>query len=110
VRRRIAAIIGLYEESSSRARLWYFGQCRLRHDRYLSVMLENINLKKRLSREEYKLALPGLQQRLYDLEKACWEYGVPSVIVFEGWDAAGKGTAIAALTQRLDPRGFTVAH
>ena len=27
-------------------------------------MLENINLKKRLSREEYKLALPGLQQRL----------------------------------------------
>ena len=48
----------------------------------------------------------GLQQRLYDLEKACWEYGIPTVIVFEGWDAAGKGTAIAALTQRLDPRGF----
>ena len=71
-----------------------------------NAMLENINLKKRLSREEYKLALPGLQQRLYDLEKACWEYGVPSVIVFEGWDSAGKGTAIAALTQRLDPRGF----
>jgi polyphosphate kinase 2 (PPK2 family) len=69
-------------------------------------MLENINLKKKLSREEYKLALPGLQQRLYDLEKACWEYGIPTVIVFEGWDAAGKGTAISALTQRLDPRGF----
>ena len=28
------------------------------------------------------------------------------MIVFEGWDASGKGTAIAALTQRLDPRGF----
>ena len=69
-------------------------------------MLENINLKKKLSREDYKLALPGLQQRLYDLEKACWEYGIPTVIVFEGWDAAGKGTAISALTQRLDPRGF----
>lgn len=69
-------------------------------------MLENINLKKRISREDYKLALPGLQQRLYDLEKACWENGIPSVIVFEGWDAAGKGTAIAAVTQRLDPRGF----
>lgn len=70
------------------------------------AMLENINLKKKLSREEYKLALPGLQQRLYDLEKACWDLGIPTVIVFEGWDAAGKGTAIAALTQRLDPRGF----
>jgi len=37
-------------------------------------MLENINLKKKkLSREEYKRALPGLQRRLYDLEKACWD-------------------------------------
>jgi polyphosphate kinase 2 (PPK2 family) len=27
-------------------------------------------------------------------------------MVFEGWDASGKGTAIGALTQRLDPRGF----
>jgi AMP-polyphosphate phosphotransferase len=69
-------------------------------------MLENINLKKKLSREDYKRALPELQQRLYDLEKACWDHGIPTVIVFEGWDAAGKGTAIAALTQRLDPRGF----
>jgi len=69
-------------------------------------MLENINLKKKLSREEYKRALPGLQHRLYDLEKACWDHGVPTVIVFEGWDASGKGTAIAAVTQRLDPRGF----
>jgi AMP-polyphosphate phosphotransferase len=69
-------------------------------------MLENINLRKKYPREEYRLALPGLQQRLYDLEKACWDHGIPSVIVFEGWDAAGKGTSIAALTQRLDPRGF----
>jgi AMP-polyphosphate phosphotransferase len=69
-------------------------------------MLENINLNKKLSREDYKLALPALQQRLYEVEKACWEHGIPTVIVFEGWDAAGKGTAISALTQRLDPRGF----
>jgi len=44
--------------------------------------------------------------RLYELEKACWDYGMPSVILFEGWDGSGKGTAISALTQRLDPRGF----
>ncbi len=69
-------------------------------------MLENINLKKKLSHDEYKLALPGLQRRLYDLEKACWDHGAPTIIVFEGWDASGKGTAISALTQRLDPRGF----
>jgi polyphosphate kinase 2 (PPK2 family) len=69
-------------------------------------MLENINLKKKLSREEYKRVLPNLQRRLYDLEKACWDQGVSSIIVLEGWDASGKGTAIATLTQRLDPRGF----
>ena len=69
-------------------------------------MLENINLERRLSREEYKQALPALQQRLYDLEKACWDNGYPTVIVFEGWAASGKGKVISALTQRLDPRGF----
>jgi polyphosphate kinase 2 (PPK2 family) len=69
-------------------------------------MLENINLKKKLSHDDYKTALPALQQRLYDLEKACWDKGAPTVLVFEGWDASGKGTAISALSQRLDPRGF----
>jgi len=69
-------------------------------------MLENINLKRKLSREEYKQVAPALQRRLYDLEKACWDQGVSTVIVFEGWDASGKGTAISTLTQRLDPRGF----
>jgi len=69
-------------------------------------MLENINLKKKLAREEYKQLLPGLQTRLYDLQKACWDNSVPSIVVLEGWDASGKGTTIAALTQRLDPRGF----
>jgi polyphosphate kinase 2 (PPK2 family) len=69
-------------------------------------MLENVNLERRLPREEYEAALPALQRRLYDLEKACWDQGVSSVFVFEGWDAAGKGGCIATLTQRLDPRGF----
>ena len=31
-----------------------------------------------------------------------------TMVVFEGWDAAGKGTAIGKLTQRLEPRGFTL--
>ena len=69
-------------------------------------MLETVNLKRKLPREEYKTVLPGLQRRLYDLEKACWDQGISSVILFEGWDSAGKGTTISTLTQRLDPRGF----
>lgn len=69
-------------------------------------MLENVNLQRKISKSDYQQALPVLQRRLYDLEKACWDHGIPSVLIFEGWEAAGKGGSISALTQRLDPRGF----
>ena len=32
----------------------------------------------------------------------------PVIIVFEGWDAAGKGGAIKRITEKLDPRGYVV--
>ena len=69
-------------------------------------MLEKINLTRKLSKREYKARLPYLREWLYDLQKACWSASVPSVILFEGWDAAGKGTSVKALTRRLEPRGF----
>jgi polyphosphate kinase 2 (PPK2 family) len=69
-------------------------------------MLEKIDLTRELPKEEYKALIPRLQRRLYDLEKACWDANVPTIIIFEGWDAAGKGTSINLLTSRLDPRGF----
>jgi len=68
--------------------------------------LEKIDLSRKLSKKEYKEQLPKLQRRLYDLQTAAWKAGIPSIVLFEGWDAAGKGTTIATLTQRLDPRGF----
>ena len=66
-------------------------------------MLENVNLKLKLSRKEYKEVLPSLQNRLYDLEKACWDHRIPSIVVFEGWDAAGKGSAIRRVTGAMYP-------
>jgi polyphosphate kinase 2 (PPK2 family) len=69
-------------------------------------MLDKVNLDIKLSHEEYKRIVPVLQRRLNDLQKACWDNGVASILVFEGWDAAGKGTTISSLTQRLDARGF----
>lgn len=32
----------------------------------------------------------------------------PVIVVFEGWDAAGKGGAIKRITEKLDPRGYIV--
>jgi polyphosphate kinase 2 (PPK2 family) len=69
-------------------------------------MLEKVDLTKKLPKSEYKARMPYLRNRLYDLQKACWDAEIPSVILFEGWDASGKGTSINLLTQRLDPRGF----
>lgn len=69
-------------------------------------MLEKIDLSRSLKKKKYKTMLPQLQSRLYALQHAAWKADLPSVILFEGWDAAGKGTTINTLTGRLDPRGF----
>lgn len=71
-------------------------------------MLEIVNLDQELSKDQWKARRSAYRQRLYDLEKAAFDAGMPTVIVFEGWDAAGKGTCVQTLTSRLDPRGFTV--
>ena len=69
-------------------------------------MLEQINLNRKLSKEEYKAKKPALQRYLHQLQRACWESGVASLIVFEGWNTSGKGSIIRKLTERLEPRGF----
>lgn len=71
-------------------------------------MLEIVNLDQKLRKKEWKARRSAYRQRLYDLEKAAFDVGMPTVVVFEGWDAAGKGTCVQTLTSRLDPRGFTV--
>ncbi len=71
-------------------------------------MLEIVNLEQVLSKDEWKARRGFYRQRLYDLAKAAFDAKIPVVVVFEGWDAAGKGTCVQTLTSRMDPRGFTV--
>ncbi len=71
-------------------------------------MLDHINLDLKLPKDEYKERLPRLQDRLYDLEQAVFQARVPVALIFEGWAAAGKGTTINLLAERLDARGFHV--
>lgn len=72
----------------------------------LRGVLETVDLAVRLSRQRYQELFPPLQERLRQLQYQLLEAEVPTVIVFEGWDAAGKGTAIRHLSERLDPRAF----
>ncbi len=71
-------------------------------------MLEKVNLKARLTRKEYEAQLDRLQNQLHPLGYQVYEQRRPVVMVFEGWDAAGKGGAIKRLTTKLDPRGYVV--
>jgi len=71
-------------------------------------MLELIDLDKRIAKEQYKEVFPEMEARLGQCQRAARAAGVPVIVVFEGWDAAGKGTLINRLAQDLDPRGFKV--
>lgn len=69
-------------------------------------MLDKIDLSKSLEKKIFKRIMPELEDRLFDVQKASWDANIPVVILFEGWDAAGKGTSIQKLTSPLDPRGY----
>lgn len=69
-------------------------------------MLEKIDLTRKLDKTEFKELMTGLEERLYGVQKASWDAHIPVIILFEGWDAAGKGTSIQALTSPIDPRGY----
>lgn len=71
-------------------------------------MLEKVDLMKKMSKEEYQEKMPLLESRLGELQRRCKSLNIPVMIVFEGFDAAGKGLQIGRLIQSLDPRGFEV--
>lgn len=71
-------------------------------------MLDEVDLTLALPKRAAKQALAAQMDRLYELQRELFDRKVPVIILFEGWDAAGKGTAIRSLTERLDPRGFKV--
>ena len=71
-------------------------------------MLEKFDLSKIITKENYKSIHSELEQKLGELQREAKDLKIPIVFLFEGWDAAGKGTLINRLTLSLDPRGFKV--
>lgn len=69
-------------------------------------MLEKIDLSKTIDEGIYKKRITELRARLYVLQRQCWDAGVPSILVFEGWGASGRGAMVNFLTQNLEPRVF----
>ena len=61
-----------------------------------------------LTREEYKLQLKAEQERLRRTELEMYIRRIPMMIMYEGWDAAGKGGSIKRVAQALDARAYTI--
>ncbi|MGB5076704.1 MAG: polyphosphate kinase [Sphingorhabdus sp.] len=57
---------------------------------------------------DYDNHLKSLQDRLAELQSLQILHGTRTLIIIEGWDAAGKGGAIKRLTANWDPRYFRV--
>lgn len=78
-----------------------------------SPILDNVDLSQSLGRKAYAKRLVQLQECFLALRLQMGGQvgnilGPPLLILFEGWDAAGKGGCIRRLVQPLDPRHFTV--
>lgn len=71
-------------------------------------MLETLDLTVKLDRATYVRELTRRQIELRELAYQIYLQKRPVIIVFEGWDAAGKGGAIKRITERLDPRAYSV--
>ena len=71
-------------------------------------MLSTVDLSLTLEQEEYDKYLIKYQVALFKLAYQVYVQQRPVAIVFEGWDAAGKGGAIRRITEKIDPRGFVV--
>jgi polyphosphate kinase 2 (PPK2 family) len=71
-------------------------------------MLGTIDLSKSLTKDEYVRDLIRYQLQLRALAYQLYVQKRPLVIVYEGWDAGGKGGNIKRITEKLDPRGYEV--
>ena len=70
-------------------------------------MLETLDLALATPRAGIRTELTRLQLQLRELAWQIYHLKRPVVIVFEGWDAAGKGGAIKRITEKMDPRGYS---
>lgn len=71
-------------------------------------ILDKVDLSKAVSQSEYEKRKIPLQVRIRQLQYEAIVRHIPTVIVYEGWDAAGKGGSIRRLTATMDPRFYDV--
>lgn len=72
------------------------------------TILDFLDLTKSLEKKDYRKRLAELQGRLNVLSRTARERKVSTIVVLEGWDAAGKGGIIRRISRSLDARIYRV--
>ncbi|HVS17341.1 MAG TPA: polyphosphate:AMP phosphotransferase, partial [Planctomycetota bacterium] len=70
--------------------------------------LAAVDLSRTIDQQDYERKLAKRQAKLHGLALRARAAGQTSVLVFEGWDAAGKGGAIRRLTRPMSARDYEV--
>ncbi len=70
--------------------------------------VEDVDHTLALDLDEYKKELKIEQRRLNKLEMEMYQKRIPLILMYEGWDAAGKGGNIKRVAQALDARAYTI--
>ncbi|MGA1373027.1 MAG: polyphosphate kinase [Pseudomonadales bacterium] len=73
-----------------------------------AARLPSIDLTRMLKSNNYDRRLDDLQGQLAELSRRARRLRQSTVLVFEGWDAAGKGGSIRRITQALSVRDYRV--
>ena len=71
-------------------------------------MLKDTQKMPEIDSKELKALRETQNARLAMLQQQVRQAKIPVVVMFEGWNAAGKGVMISELIRSLDPRGFKV--
>ena len=71
-------------------------------------VLGSLDMTQSIEKKLFRYKLEKQQGRLNRLQRRARERGTSMVAVFEGWDAAGKGSALRRVTGALDARDYHV--
>jgi len=72
------------------------------------TILSALDMKRLLDKKAYTQGLTTCQGRINKAHREAIARGVSTIMVFEGWDASGKGGAIRRVATALDARRFQV--
>jgi polyphosphate:AMP phosphotransferase len=73
-----------------------------------ATILNSLDMTQSVSKKTFTKELETSQGRLNRLQRKAEAKGVSTILLFEGWDAAGKGGAIRRITGALDARSYRV--